>query len=57
MLEDLPHALVGLGGAFEVLAGTNLLADFLRLGLFVSVILARILESFVISDISIPARE
>lgn len=36
VLEHLSHALVGLGGAFEVLAGTDLLADFLSLGLFVS---------------------
>lgn len=31
VLEDLVDALVGLGGALEVLVGTNLLADLLTL--------------------------
>jgi len=31
VLKDLPHALVGLGRALEILQGTNLLADFFGL--------------------------
>lgn len=32
VLKDLTDAVVGLGGAFEVLVGANLLADILGLG-------------------------
>lgn len=31
MLKDFSHALVGLGGALQVVSGTDLLLDFLSL--------------------------
>lgn len=39
-LEHLTHAVVGLGRAFEILVGTDLLADFLTLILCQRIVLA-----------------